>query len=104
MHNGDLDSRDNVGLRAIWDWTREGVAFPALERFSLHVSAGERVALVGASGVGPSAATDADIEATAGNTGLPTVDELRPAGAPRTGRPCPVRLIRTGSGRRARTA
>ena len=28
VHNGDLDSRDNVGLRAIWDWTREGVAYP----------------------------------------------------------------------------
>jgi RNA polymerase sigma factor RpoD-like protein len=30
VHNGDLDSRDNVGLRAIYDWTREGVAYPAL--------------------------------------------------------------------------
>ena len=35
VHNGDLDSRDNVGLRAIWDWTREGVAYPALERYVL---------------------------------------------------------------------
>ncbi len=35
VHNGDLDSRDNVGLRAIYDWTREGVAFPALERWIL---------------------------------------------------------------------
>jgi RNA polymerase sigma factor RpoD-like protein len=35
VHNGDLDSRDNVGLRAIWDWTREGVAWPALERYVL---------------------------------------------------------------------
>src|SRR5688572_13165679 len=35
VHNGDLDSRDNIGLRAIWDWTREGVAFPALERYIL---------------------------------------------------------------------
>jgi RNA polymerase sigma factor RpoD-like protein len=35
VHNGDLDSRDNVGLRAIWDWTRDGVAFPALERYIL---------------------------------------------------------------------
>ena len=34
VHNGDLDSRDNVGLRAIYDWTRDGVAFPALERWS----------------------------------------------------------------------
>ena len=33
VHNGDLDSRDNIGLRAIWDWTREDVAFPALERW-----------------------------------------------------------------------
>ena len=35
VHNGDLDSRDNVGLRAIYDWTREGVAFPALQRWIL---------------------------------------------------------------------
>jgi RNA polymerase primary sigma factor len=33
VHNGDLDSRDNVGLRAIYDWTRDGVAFGALERW-----------------------------------------------------------------------
>ena len=33
VHNGDLDSRDNIGLRAIWDWTRDDVAFPALERW-----------------------------------------------------------------------
>ncbi len=33
VHNGDLDSRDNVGLRAIYEWTRELVAFPALERW-----------------------------------------------------------------------
>jgi RNA polymerase primary sigma factor len=33
VHNGDLDSRDNIGLRAIYDWTRDGFAFPALERF-----------------------------------------------------------------------
>ncbi len=35
VHNGDLDSRDNVGLRAIYDWTREQVAFPGLERWIL---------------------------------------------------------------------
>ncbi len=35
VHNGDLDSRDNIGLRAIYDWTREEVAFPALERWVL---------------------------------------------------------------------
>jgi RNA polymerase sigma factor RpoD-like protein len=33
VHNGDLDSRDNVGLRAIYDWTRDDVAFPAVERW-----------------------------------------------------------------------
>src|SRR5438093_1585228 len=33
VHNGDLDSRDNIGLRAIYDWTRDAVAFPALERW-----------------------------------------------------------------------
>ena len=35
VHSGDLDSRDNVGLRALYDWTREAVAFPALERWIL---------------------------------------------------------------------
>ena len=35
VHNGDLDSRDNIGLRAIWDWSREEVAYPALERYVL---------------------------------------------------------------------
>jgi len=33
VHNGDLDSRDNVGLRALYDWSREEVAFPALQRW-----------------------------------------------------------------------
>ena len=33
VHNGDLDSRDNVGLRAIYDWTRDEVAYPALKRW-----------------------------------------------------------------------
>jgi RNA polymerase primary sigma factor len=33
VHNGDLDSRDNIGLRALYDWTRESVAFPALGRW-----------------------------------------------------------------------
>ncbi len=33
VHNSDLDSRDNVGLRAIHNWTRDDVAFPALERW-----------------------------------------------------------------------
>ena len=33
VHNGDLDSRDNIGLRAIYDWSRDEVAFPAMERW-----------------------------------------------------------------------
>ena len=35
VHSGDLDSRDNTGLRALYDWSRDGVAFPALERWIL---------------------------------------------------------------------
>jgi RNA polymerase sigma factor RpoD-like protein len=33
VHNGDLDSRDNVGLRAIYNWTHDEVAYPALQRW-----------------------------------------------------------------------
>ncbi len=33
VHNGDLDSRDNVGLRAIYNWSRDDVAFPAVQRW-----------------------------------------------------------------------
>ncbi|HJW21455.1 MAG TPA: sigma-70 family RNA polymerase sigma factor, partial [Candidatus Limnocylindrales bacterium] len=33
VHNGDLDSRDNVGLRAIYDWSMQDVAWPALQRW-----------------------------------------------------------------------
>jgi RNA polymerase primary sigma factor len=35
VHNGDFDSRDNPGLQAINEWSRESVAFPALERWIL---------------------------------------------------------------------
>jgi RNA polymerase primary sigma factor len=50
VHNGDLDSRDNVGLRAIYDWTRDEVAFPALERWIL---AGNDAALLKSFGYDP---------------------------------------------------
>ncbi|MDF2734541.1 MAG: polymerase sigma factor RpoD, partial [Chloroflexota bacterium] len=50
VHNGDLDSRDNVGLRAIWDWTREDVAFPALERY---IMAGNEAELLKKMGYDP---------------------------------------------------
>jgi len=43
VHNGDLDSRDNIGLRALYDWSREGVAFPALQRW---VTTGHDAALL----------------------------------------------------------
>jgi RNA polymerase sigma factor RpoD-like protein len=33
VHNGDLDSRDNIGLRAIYDWSMQEVGWPALERW-----------------------------------------------------------------------
>jgi len=47
VHNGDLDSRDNVGLRAIYDWTRDGVAFPALERWVMDGKDAELLKLMG---------------------------------------------------------
>ena len=50
VHNGDLDSRDNVGLRAIYDWTRDEVAFPALERW---ISAGHDADLLKRMGYDP---------------------------------------------------
>ncbi len=50
VHNGDLDSRDNVGLRAIYDWTRDDVAFPALERW---VTAGNDADLLKRMGFDP---------------------------------------------------
>jgi RNA polymerase primary sigma factor len=43
VHTGDLDSRDNIGLRALYDWTRQGVAFPALQRW---VASGHDAALL----------------------------------------------------------
>ena len=33
VHNGDLECRDNPALRAVYDWTRDGVAFPAMRRW-----------------------------------------------------------------------
>jgi RNA polymerase primary sigma factor len=50
VHNGDLDSRDNVGLRAIYDWTRDEVAFPALERW---ITAGNDAELLKRMGYDP---------------------------------------------------
>src|SRR6185436_3661033 len=47
VHNGDLESRDNPGLRAIYDWTRDGVAFPALERFVMAGKEADLLKLMG---------------------------------------------------------
>jgi RNA polymerase primary sigma factor len=47
VHNGDLDSRDNVGLRAIYDWTRDEVSFPALERWVMAGKDAELLKLMG---------------------------------------------------------
>jgi RNA polymerase primary sigma factor len=33
VHAGDLDARDNPALRALFDWTRDEVAFPAVQRW-----------------------------------------------------------------------
>jgi len=50
VHNGDLDSRDNVGLRAIYDWTRDEVAFPAIRRW---IEAGHEADLLRRMGYDP---------------------------------------------------
>src|SRR5262245_6095706 len=47
VHNGDLDSRDNVGLRAIYDWTRDDVAFPGLERWVMAGNDADLLKLMG---------------------------------------------------------
>jgi RNA polymerase primary sigma factor len=50
VHNNDLDSRDNPGLRAIHEWCREEVAFDALERW---VRAGNEADLLRKMGYDP---------------------------------------------------
>src|SRR5450830_460350 len=55
VHNGDLDSRDNVVLRAFYDWTRDEVAFPALERW---ITAGHDAALLKRMGYDPEVPLD----------------------------------------------
>ncbi len=55
VHNGDLDSRDNIGLRALYDWSREDVAFPALQRW---VTTGHDAALLQEMGWDPAVPPD----------------------------------------------
>jgi len=50
VHGGDLEARDNVALRALYNWTRDEVAFPALERW---ISAGHDAELLRRMGYDP---------------------------------------------------
>ena len=52
VHNGDLEARDDPGLRALYDWTRTEVAFPALERW---IAGGHDAALLRELGYDPDA-------------------------------------------------
>ncbi len=54
VHNGDLESRDNPALRAVYDWTRDEVAFPALERW---IAAGHDAGLLKDMGYDPDVPT-----------------------------------------------
>jgi RNA polymerase sigma factor RpoD-like protein len=49
-HNGDLEARDNATLRAVYDWTRDEVAFPALRRW---IDAGRDAELLAQMGYDP---------------------------------------------------
>jgi RNA polymerase primary sigma factor len=48
--HGDIEARDTPALRAMYDWTRDGVAFPALERW---IAAGHDAALLRRMGYDP---------------------------------------------------
>ena len=50
VHDGDLDSRDNAALRSVYDWTRDAVAFPALQRW---IEAGNDADLLRSMGFDP---------------------------------------------------
>jgi RNA polymerase primary sigma factor len=50
VHNGNLDARDNAGLRGVYDWTREDVAYPALRRW---IAAGNDASLLKRLGYDP---------------------------------------------------
>jgi RNA polymerase primary sigma factor len=51
VHNGDLDARDNPALRAIYTWSREEIAFPALNRW---IESGHDAVLLKEMGYDPS--------------------------------------------------
>jgi RNA polymerase primary sigma factor len=50
IHSGDLEVRDDVALRALYTWTRDEVAFPALQRW---IDAGHDAALLKQMGYDP---------------------------------------------------
>jgi RNA polymerase primary sigma factor len=50
IHSGDLEVRDDVALRALYNWTRDEVAFPALQRW---IDAGHDAALLKEMGYDP---------------------------------------------------
>jgi RNA polymerase primary sigma factor len=50
VHGGDLEARDNPALRALYNWTRDDVAFPALERW---ITTGHDAALLRRMGYDP---------------------------------------------------
>jgi RNA polymerase primary sigma factor len=50
VHTTDLEIRDNPALRAVYDWTRDEVAFPALQRW---IEAGRDAELLATMGYNP---------------------------------------------------
>ena len=79
VHNGDLDSRDNEALRAVYTWTREEVAFPALKRW---IEAGHDADLLKAMGFDPSVPPGTRLRDRHGDlikTGLKARDHLTSA-------------------------
>jgi RNA polymerase primary sigma factor len=50
IHSGDLEVRDDVALRALYNWTRDEVAFPALQRW---IESGHDAALLKEMGYDP---------------------------------------------------
>ena len=88
VHNGDLDSRDNVGLRAIYDWTRDDVAFPALERW---IEAGHDADLLKHMGYDPEVPLNTKLRAPQGRD---RADRARRPRAADVGQPAPGRLDR----------
>ncbi len=79
VHNGDLDSRDNEALRAVYTWSREDVAFPALRRW---IEAGHDADLLKAMGFDPSVPAGTRLRDRQGDlikTGLKARDHLTSA-------------------------